>query len=90
MRDNSGAEQRVKGEARTLLDVSKNYVPHKEKNKQIAALMKKSFKETMKDKSVMMKTFRSSTREVFHGSDRECTLGHTHRMQGGFHTHFNV
>ena len=52
--------------------------------------MKKSFKETMKDKSVMMKTFRSSTREVFHGSDRECTLGHTHRMQGGFHTHFNV
>ena len=43
----------------------------------------------MKDNSVMMKTFRSSTREVFHGSDRDNALGfNSHRMNGGFHTHF--
>lgn len=32
MRDNRGAEQKVKGPERTLVEVSKQYMPHKFKN----------------------------------------------------------
>lgn len=44
----------------------------------------------MKDKSVMMQTFRSSTREVFHGADRDVAHGYnTYRAVGNYHTHYN-
>jgi hypothetical protein len=45
--------------------------------------------ESVKEKSVMMKTFRSSTREVFHGSDREPGFGYnTLRIEKNSHTHY--
>jgi hypothetical protein len=32
LRDHSGAEQRIVGERRTLVEVSKNFIPHSKKN----------------------------------------------------------
>ena len=80
------------GDRRTLVEIQKDYIPHKNRNygfnKYHFDTHDLRWDTTKKDKSIMMKTFRASTREVFHGKDRENHHGvQLFRATGNFHTH---